>query len=103
MATTKTTKTTAKNTAAKAKGRRVRLGSVWETSNADFMAGGLKPANGQYLNSQWLLDQLGEPSPGMAWRIKVFFKTKPQPTEEDSENTVLIGDVVVDEEPIYQR
>ena len=90
--TTKTTKTSAK------KGRRFNLGTCWETSNSDFMSGSLREAQGQYLNNSWLLEQLGEPAEGMQWRCKVFFKTV---LVKDTDT--LLCDLVVEEEPIYQR
>jgi hypothetical protein len=71
-------KTTATKTTAEVfKGRRISLGSLWETRNEDFFSGVLKPSDGRYSNQQEILDHLPEPTVGTHWVYKAWVKQVP--------------------------
>lgn len=73
--------------------RRLSLGTAFETSNSDFFAGPVSPAEGQYQNQQALLDMLGEPAEGYQWRIKAWVKEGKKQRLE----------IAIHEEPIQAR
>lgn len=52
--------------------KRISAGSLWATSNADFQAGSLKGASGEYRNQQHLLDLLPPAPEGFSWRLKAY-------------------------------
>lgn len=67
-------KTKATNTAPAAKSPRIPVGTAWETRNESFFAGGLKPADGRYENSQQLLELLPAAPEGQHYALKVFVR-----------------------------
>jgi len=76
--------------------KRFSCGSLWATSNEEFMAGNLRPASGQYLNQGPILELLPEPPEGMAWRLKAYANRSDSPSAP-------AWDVCLELEPVYQR
>lgn len=76
--------------------KRLSCGSLWSTKNPGFLAGNLRPASGQYLNQQAILDLLPPAPEGQAWRLKAYANQSQSESSPD-------WDVVLELEPIYQR
>lgn len=76
------------------RGRRVSLGTAFETRNENFFSGPISEANGQYANQSELLKLLGPAPEGHAWRVKLFIK--------EAKGKTLV-DIVAEIEPIQQR
>ncbi len=76
-------------------GRRVSLGTAWETANENFFAGLLKEADAEYKNQSELLELVGQPAEGHQWRVKLFVR--------ELKNGKTVIDAVLQEDPIYAR
>ena len=76
-------------------GRRVSLGTAWETPNDNFFAGTLQGASAEYKNQDELLGLIGAPAEGHQWRIKLFVR--------ELKNGKTVVDAVLQEEPMFQR
>ena len=76
--------------------QRISAGSLWATTNPSFLAGNLRPAQGQYANQQALLECLPPAPEGYAWRIKMYAN------RSQSEHAPA-WDVVFELEENYQR
>jgi hypothetical protein len=91
---TRTTTTAPANATTADRGRRVSLGTAFETKNENFFSGPIAPSNGTYANQSELLGLLGPAPEGHAWRIKLFVK--------EAKGKTLV-DVVAEIEPIVAR
>jgi len=88
---TRATTTAPANATKSDRGRRVSLGTLFDTKNEDFFSGPIAPQKDNYLNQSELLSLLGDAPEGQHWRIKAWVK-------EAKGRTVI--DVVAELEPI---